>query len=451
MDFLDKLVLPQSLEHIEVLHYMTIMVLFLFLPFISLLTAGTTLSLYYRRKGRNDNSGFFIRFAKDIIELCTVNKSVGIGFGILPLLALVMIFAQLLHTAAMPAVDYLGFSFIFILVGVVLVYIYRYSFGIKTIFESIAGLTETSKDRLNPEILNEVEEYKSSAGKLNKNTGLYGLILLFIATYLYIAGFTLAMHPEEWKKVSTIGYLFTSGAVFFRWVYFLLASFVLTGSLILFYFFYWEGGKKAPEDYLDFVKKRTTFIILPFALLLPFILLVNIISLPGSALSSSVFGFGAFALVMLFLLFHFLYTMIKNSSFRLGGMIFVVVLLSSLSLIIAEQTAFKNSTKKHSLLISEEYDKDKKELQASIVSTGGLSAEDIYNKKCAACHRFDQRVVGPPYNAVLPKYEGKIEQLAEFILNPVKIDKDYPIMPNQGLKPKEAKAIAKYLLDEYKK
>ncbi len=48
---------------------------------------------------------------------------------------------------------------------------------------------------------------------------------------------------------------------------------------------------------------------------------------------------------------------------------------------------------------------------------------------------------------MIPKYAGKEAQLVAFIRNPVKVNPDYPPMPNPGLKPNEAKAVAKYLLD----
>ena len=50
---------------------------------------------------------------------------------------------------------------------------------------------------------------------------------------------------------------------------------------------------------------------------------------------------------------------------------------------------------------------------------------------------------------VNPKYAGKEAQLIAFIRNPVKVDPAYPQMPNPGLKPNEADAIAKYLLETY--
>ena len=56
------------------------------------------------------------------------------------------------------------------------------------------------------------------------------------------------------------------------------------------------------------------------------------------------------------------------------------------------------------------------------------------------------RLVGPPYNEVLPKYINAPEKMKEYILNPRRIREDYPPMPAQPLKPKEADAIVAYLL-----
>jgi len=77
-----------------------------------------------------------------------------------------------------------------------------------------------------------------------------------------------------------------------------------------------------------------------------------------------------------------------------------------------------------------------------------LTGEDIYNAKCSACHLFDQKKVGPAYQAVVPKYKENKAGLVAFILNPVKVDPAYPPMPSQGLKPSEADSIATYLLQK---
>jgi cytochrome c551/c552 len=75
--------------------------------------------------------------------------------------------------------------------------------------------------------------------------------------------------------------------------------------------------------------------------------------------------------------------------------------------------------------------------------------EQLYNTKCIACHQFEQKMVGPAYKDVLPKYEGDLEKLKAFILNPVKVNPEFIPMPNQGLKPHEAESAAMFLMQKY--
>src|SRR5690554_3453548 len=133
MEFLDNLVLPQSSEHIELLHYMLILILFLFVPFISMVFGGTILSLIYEKKGMDEGNRLYLKFSKDIIGMLTINKSVGIILGIIPLLTSVLVFAQLLHKADVPTVSYLIASFFLTSIAIILIYTYRYSVSFKNI------------------------------------------------------------------------------------------------------------------------------------------------------------------------------------------------------------------------------------------------------------------------------------------------------------------------------
>ena len=80
-----------------------------------------------------------------------------------------------------------------------------------------------------------------------------------------------------------------------------------------------------------------------------------------------------------------------------------------------------------------------------------LIGEEIYKVRCASCHKFDVKLVGPSHKEVVPKYFGKENQLVAYIKNPTKIDPEYPPMPNPGLKPDEAQAVADYVLEQVKK
>jgi cytochrome c len=108
--------------------------------------------------------------------------------------------------------------------------------------------------------------------------------------------------------------------------------------------------------------------------------------------------------------------------------------------------AFGNSIKPHLYTVTQKAEELKKEIEGKTISTTGVDPEAIYNTKCIACHKFDVKLVGPPYQETVPKYAGDVKKLAEFIYNPQKINPAFPPMPNQGLKQKEADAMAQWLI-----
>ena len=80
MELLDNFILPQSAEHIELLHYMLIVVLFIFIPFAGILLGGTILSLVGFNKSSKNAEERYFKLSKDIIKIVTFNKSAAIIF-----------------------------------------------------------------------------------------------------------------------------------------------------------------------------------------------------------------------------------------------------------------------------------------------------------------------------------------------------------------------------------
>jgi cytochrome c len=164
-----------------------------------------------------------------------------------------------------------------------------------------------------------------------------------------------------------------------------------------------------------------------------------------------VFAYAVAAILVLLFVSGLIYYMIRENHLKYNlAVLFLYVIVFTL-LIIKDQYAFDTSTKKHFAVLAANYTEYETSLKADMGIGPAISGADIYNGRCIACHNFDKKVVGPPYNETLPKYEGKKADLVKFILNPVKINPDYPAMPNQGLKPREAEAIAEYILTTYKK
>jgi len=146
-----------------------------------------------------------------------------------------------------------------------------------------------------------------------------------------------------------------------------------------------------------------------------------------------------------------LYSMIKNSDLRFSGAIFYMILFTLVALIIKDQLALQNSTEVQTAVMNVKFQKMLAELTGEGKAAKAISGEQIYKNICSSCHSFDHKVVGPPYEETLPKYEGHIDQLIAFIRNPVKKNPGYPPMPNPGLTPVEADSIAHYIMVTYKK
>jgi cytochrome c len=448
MDFLNKLIVHESAQHIHLLHYLLMLSLFLFIPFIGLILGGSTLSFYYKTKGQSSRNNFYIRFAKDIIETVTINKSVGIGLGIVPLLTATLILLQLLRTLAIPTVSYFMGAFVLVCIGLILLYTFRYTLTFSDIYNSIKDIEPVSSS-----VHEEIEQFQKGNKSLSSKTAIFGLIILYVALWIITAALTIIVFSSNLADKNFLEILF-SWQVLSRYIYLIAASFMFTGATLLFAFFFWDGGKQIENDeYKDFVKLCSIRITLIPAITLPFFLALNLLSVPNNALSSIVFGFAFIALLLIFWTYHLLYYLIKNLNTKFCGALFFVVLFSILSIIVKDEISIANATELQTEILSANYDKYVSQLEGAgqPVVAKRISGEEIYKSICASCHAFDHKVVGPPYEQTLPAFEGKISDLVAFILNPTQKVPGYPPMPNPGLNPAQAKAIAKYEMIEYMK
>src|SRR3989304_2172591 len=221
MEFIDSLVLPQSSEHVGLLQYILMLVLFLFIPSISIIFGGTSLSLYFRKKGIDENNHIYLKFAKDIIEMLTINKSIGIILGIVPLLTAILVYAQLLHTAKVSVISYLTISFFLTIISIILIYTYRYSLSFKNIFDSIKD-----QDSNDPELKEEIKKFKKGNQSLSSKSGMYGHIFLFISLWIFIAAVTLATYTSDWGNENLFSLLF-SWKVLSRFIHYLVCRLLL--------------------------------------------------------------------------------------------------------------------------------------------------------------------------------------------------------------------------------
>lgn len=448
MDFLKNLALPQSHEHLILLKYLLGLTFTLFLPYLSLLIGASFLSIILKKKSTKENDGKYIRYARDLINIVTFNRSVVYALGIVPLLSTLFCYLQLLQNSSSSVLTLVLLSSASFIIGIILIYSYKHSFNLKTIFEYVQTKQISFEE---PDTKETFESYGNDARHKFEKTDLWSLIFFSLAAFLFIGAISQASNSELWgSDYSIIASLFSVKSLSYL-IYFFILSVAVTLIAGLFYTYKYKQDEKADSEYVSFVREYSINLSLVLTIILPvFVLFTMFFTPPGSL---AYFGFISILLMLISLLLiaTLLYVMMKDSKVNYVTTLVVLVIFVFIFSNAKDQIAFSTASKQHLAGLEAEFIKYEEDFKASLgLSTVTISGEDIYNGKCIACHQFDKVLVGPPYKEILPKYDGDKEGLVQFILNPVKVDPNYPAMPNQGLKPNEAKAVAEYILETYK-
>ncbi|MCB9209717.1 MAG: cytochrome c [Ignavibacteriales bacterium] len=445
MDILQNIVYPQSSTHIQLLEYLLFVTLLILLPYLSVMIGTTFFSVMHFSKGKRSGNRKHLIFSRELIDIFTVNKGLSFSLGIIPMLSIMLIMGQLLLHSDLNVNGQLFFALILLVIGLIYIYTFKYSFRLKNIFNLInkSDFTESS-------LLKEYEGLQKSNSKLLSKSGYIGLLLIAFAALILIGVLQIVADSSKWASDnSLVNILFSTNTILY-FLFYLAFSFSITSAAIIFKYFKTES-KKHNQDYLDFVKSFALKTGLIFTFIQPLLFVITVLSSPKSSLSFSIFIAVGIVLTFMLIVSIMFYIMYKESKTNLGGSTVLVFLILISVIIYKDQLAIQrtsilqkeNLTKEYQLFATQIKEK------AGITEIVEINGEDIYNAKCIACHRFDSQLVGPAYNSVLPKYEGKRADLVDFILNPRKINPELPAMPNQGLKPKEAEAIADYIVKTY--
>lgn len=445
MDILQNIVYPQSPSHILLLKYVLFLTLLLLLPYLSVMLSTTLFSIMHFSKGKKSGNREYLIFANELIDMFTVNKGMSLTLGIVPLMSLMFILSQLLLDSELNVTSHLFFALLLLIAALIYIYTYKFSFRLKNIF-NLVNISETTDNNL----VQEFEGLQKSNSKLLTNSGKIGFILLAVVAYILIGVLQIILDPSRWLLENSFWNLLLSTNTFLYFIFYLTFSFSITCGAIIFKYFK-SGQKEHSVSYLNYVKQFSLKTGLIFTSIQPLLYVVTVISSPKLSLSFPWFISAAIILFLMLLVSVMFYQMYKESNTKLGGSTVLVFLILLSTIIYKDQLAFDTASEIQIHNLNKEYIlfADKIKEAAGINEVVVISGEDIYNAKCIACHRFDSKLVGPAYNDVLPKYEGKRDQLIDFILNPRKINPELPSMPNQGLKPKEAEAIAEYIVNTY--
>lgn len=282
--------------------------------------------------------------------------------------------------------------------------------------------------------------------------GLTALCLLSGVYFILGCGATFLVMPERWPVLVATPTLVLSWSGVARFLEFVSLSFILTGAgMVLF------SGRNGEDKRL--VGRTGAAVALAFLLAMPLCLLLDLVNLPLLAHSAPLFGVAAVtvvtaataALLLLPLFFEPFRRSVKLPFVLALGLLFLFVLgdhlgrESALTPLVLQEVAAETrapAAPPFPLPRTATIPAAPPSSKETIAGSG----EEIFNRVCSGCHAFDRRRVGPPLNEVISSYRGRRGALAEFIANPVKMNPDYPAMPDPDLSEVEISAVVDFLL-----
>ena len=279
--------------------------------------------------------------------------------------------------------------------------------------------------------------------------GSSGIAFLTLALFLLFTASALLFTPEKWPFLSNQPRLFFSWAGVAYFLEFLALSLATTGTVLVL------GYKYEPEEAAANSKigRGAPIFLVSGLLLWPPLVLFEIINLPDIAFSTEVFGLFIFgtllALATCWLGFSFCLKPPPKPTIIPIITLLGIFLCSALAHHLMRENILRPALTTFPALPHVAKLAGATESAMSTVAPAAASrGETLFKRNCSVCHAFDRRVVGPPLDSALPKYQGRGDKLRAFIANPVKIRPDYPSMPGLGLPEEDIRAITDWLLKE---
>ncbi|NIM11704.1 MAG: hypothetical protein GTO45_06390 [Candidatus Aminicenantes bacterium] len=428
MDAVNNLLTPPGFKFLHLISYLVYFMLLFHLPYMGMVLGSSVFSVAYR-KWKPELSNDFIKLALGE----TAKPWIWIGFGLLPPVSLAFLYKLLLFNTPISIHLYLLRILVLLVVGFVLLTFYS-----------------TAEKWLVPKILK------------NKNLVLLagGAAVLLLMGYCFhlVNLMALLVFPEKWPFLKfLVPFPLFSITPVIHFGGFLFLSFIMTGAAILFFYYKWPERRLSEDTpHYNFLKYHGYGLLLAGALLMPLVIFWDLYTLPGYSLSISVFVISALIVLVLFLILAAAAVMIKNYNTpvpRFSVIVFLLALLLFGLVIGKDRTLQANSSRETIAVLTSDAQKarneiiaQREEIYAKSMKIDEKLGEQIYNERCTACHSFDRKIYGPPFNSVLPQYINKQDELIAFLKNPKRVNPEYPAMPNPGLTTIQIKSVVKFLM-----
>lgn len=393
--------------------------------FVNLMVGSSLLVLWTEIKGLKKKD--WDKVSHTIAATITVNKSLAVVLGVAPLLTISVLYTAQFYSSS----TLLGTAWLLVIPLVILAFLFTYA-------------------------------HKYSWESLHKSKGVHlALIALACALFLtipfiFLANINLMLYPEHWRTVRSFWDALWLPNVLPRYFHFLMASLALTGLFFVYYFRRKSttvdlGGLKLHDVTRLFygVAFGTTAAQVLFGLLL-------FLTLPAHVISVALIGILGLVLVLvpivLWLLWHEIRA--EEPGRKLRPVVVVLTVIVSL-MVWARHEVRETAVVPHRDLVAAKtaaYQAQVAAAQDYLLMPGGLGGVPaspgslVFTRRCASCHSFERRLVGPALNEVLTSYRANPQALMGWIIQPGRKRADYPAMPPQEMPRDELQQLVEYVL-----
>jgi len=423
MDFFSQHIIPSSAEHLKLLEFLAVVTYSIHLPYVALVLGAAMVSMWLTFSDSEIPDARFARLSEDLVETFLGGKLTMLVLGVMPVLVLPFIYMQWFVGKATVPIQYMLMAVPGIVIGFAMLALYRSSFAAR---------------RTNL--------------KTHLGFGLMGVGLLKVSYFVMIATAARFHDPEKWFRLKNLAILLLNWNVIYKFLLFLHLALAVTGAGILFFLFRWsQRGFGGDEAYVTFARKFGAGLGLAFCFAVPVFNILYVFTSPDVIFDSTTYGLAAAITAVCMVIAYAFIGALQSSRPRYGATTFILFLVVFVLSSAFDLRAMANANREHARLLGQAHEKKVMEREAELeVRMAELSGknlgEETFKRVCTQCHSFDTKLVGPALMTVLPKYRGNVEGLKAFILNPTKVDPAFPPMPNPGLTPAQAEAVARYEL-----
>lgn len=391
-------------------------ILLAYLPLLGILIAFTACSLILDFLGRENRNADSLRLSRELLESGAGNKILLFAGVLLPFPVISLFWQRIVPEPGRLPFFYWILPLAAHLSGCALLSFYA----------SAAGHAKASSSR----------------------TGAAGLLAVVLASFLSFLLLSVPFDPEKLPLILSNPAFLLSWKSITGFLLFLALSFGLTGGIVLRFPARPPAGKEVPDaGYREYARSVGTSLSAGGALAVPALVVLDLISLPGTGLSREVFATAIVVLLLALATTFALFLLPEKTPVGRGARVPVLFALMFLAALAGEQGAIANALLGRQAMakppvpagISEGHAPDTAESAAE-------QGKTVFEKSCRPCHLIDRRLVGPSLKEVLPKYRGNLESLKRYIRDPAKVNPDYPLMPQIEIKEEEVDSVARYLL-----